>query len=125
MSETIAVLRVSKQGADRVDFHADETHLIIKNKIGWEAQEFQKPGLDKIKAFMTKNKKDAEFCISFDGGVLKYFARVGSDKVLAYSAMLSSIKDHNKRFKILDGLVQYKATTQSVADAVKERDPLD
>jgi hypothetical protein len=132
MSESIGVLTSSKD-PERVDFNAATSLTILKNKIKWEAKAFEKSSMDKVNALVKKNmakdnkslNKPLEYCVSLDGDTLKYFARIGSDRVLAYTSLFSAIKPHTKRLSILDGLFAYGVVNSAFIDAYKERDPMD
>jgi len=125
MSEAIGVL-VSSKDPGRVEFNASFSQMALKNKVGWDAKAFDKGSLAKVSALLTKSpSKPIDYCVSLDGDVLKYFARSGSDRVVSVSQLLSAIKPHDKRLKILTGLKGYGVTNDALINAYKERDPMD
>jgi hypothetical protein len=125
MGEKIGILATSKD-IKRIDFNADVANLTLKNKIKWEVKPFDDSSIKKVMALSSKNPgKTVDYCVSLDGDVLKFFARVGSDRVLHFSQLLSSIKPHDKRLTILTNLKSYSVTDDALINAYKERDPMD
>jgi hypothetical protein len=125
MGEKIGILATSKD-IKRIDFNADVANLTLKNKIKWEVKPFDDSSIKKVMALSSKNPgKTVDYCVSLDGDVLKFFARVGSDRVLHFSQLLSSIKPHDKRLTILTNLKSYSVTDDVLINAYKERDPMD
>jgi len=127
MSENIKVLQVAKT-PDRVEALAYMTYVLFKNKLVLSMKPFEKAELEKLTALMIKSKKDIEFCASFDGDTVKYFARVGTVKMYKETdpkgaAKLSDYPPFllEKRDEILDGLMQYGIATKGQVDALKKR----
>jgi hypothetical protein len=128
MSENIKVIQTAKQGADRVESFAYEAVTLFKNKLHLNMKPFDKAAQTKITGLMTKNKKDCDFCGSFDGDTVKCFARVGTDRINTETdpkgqAKLSDygpsgVDDRNE---ILDALVMWGIATKSQADAVRKK----
>ncbi len=128
MSENVKVLKVAKQGADRVESFAYESNLVFKNKIHLPMKAFDKSELTKITDAMAKQKKDAEFCGSFDGDTVKYFVRIGTVKMYKETepkgaAKLSAygVSGVDQRNEILDELVLWGIATKAQADALKAK----
>jgi hypothetical protein len=121
-----AVLRTAKQGADRVKSFAWESVQIVKNSVKWSTvKAFDDKGVAAIEALMVKNKSDAEFCLGFETGVLKYYAKVGSTKYGDASAKLSDFSGSKLRYAILDDLNNRDVIDAKTAQAFKDRDPQD
>jgi hypothetical protein len=128
MSETIGKVTAAKKPvAAELEYQGALAKTIINNKGGWSVDAYDKGDTKKLTDWMTKLKKDAEFCVSFDGGTAKYFVRVGtgSEKIPYNSLLVSSIKGHEARFKLLDWLQSVNGATSAQVNAFKERDPQD
>jgi hypothetical protein len=128
MSENIKVIYIAKQGASRVESLAYDSNMLFKNKLHIPMKAFTPDDIKKIEGLMVKNKKDCEFCASFDGDTVKYFARIGSDKIYKEcdpksAAKLSDpgISGVDKRNDLLDELVSYGIATKAQADALKKK----
>jgi len=128
MSETIGkVTSTKKPEAADIEYQGNLAKTIIKNKGGWTVDSFDKADAKKIIEWMTKLKKDVEFCVSFDGSVAKYFVRVGtgSEKIPYDSLLVSSLNGHEARFKLLDWMKSVGGASDAQVNAFKERDPQD
>ena len=128
MSENIKVLRTAKQGADRVPSFAYESNLVFKNQIGLPFKAFTPDEVKKIEASMVKNKKDADFCGSFDGDWVKYFVRIGSEKIYKEcepknAARMSdpSINTVDARDEKMQKVVNFGIATQSQFNDLKKK----
>jgi hypothetical protein len=127
MSEKVAALSTAKT-ADRVDFLADLSHTMLKNKTPWNPKAFDKNDIKKLSDTMTAKKKNVDFCVSFDDkGVVHYFARVGTSdlRIDKDKIEISKISGSANRFRFLDWLRGYDVVTDAQINAIKERDPMD
>lgn len=128
MSENIKVLRVAKVGADRAEALAYETYALFKNRIKLNFKPFEKGDTTKLTELSTKTKKDIEFCGSFDGDTVKYFARVGSVKMYKETDPKGAAKlsDYGpsglgERDDILESIQMYGIATKQQVDALKKK----
>lgn len=125
MSEAIKVLRPVKT-ADRLESIAYEMRMLTQNKIGLKVAEYSKDDLKKLADLMAKNKKPAEFCMSIDVDLLRYFARVGNDRISkdfnpkdSAKFFTYGIDEVDKRNEILDALYNYGVLDSSHLAAIK------
>ncbi len=123
MGENIKVIKVAK-APDDLKVAASYIEQLCANKIGLKMDFFDARDFKTITEWMTKAKKPAEFCLSFDGDWVDCFARVGSQKNSTTQVSLSGfVSDSDKRGKILDALVANGVATASQAADFKKKHP--
>jgi len=120
MGENIKVLKSSSK-PEQLKVDADYVWQLCTNKITLKVDKYDDKDFTKLKDFMTKNKKPAEFCMSFDGEWAGFFARVGSNKVPNTAEKIAEFPNSDK---VLAGLASYGiATPGQVAEFKKKHPP--
>ena len=120
MGENVKVLKVATK-PDQLKVAADYVWQLCTNKITLKVDKYDDNCIKKITDFMTKTKKNAEFCMSFDGEWASFFARVGSSKLPNTAEKIAEFPNSDK---VLAGLASYGiATPGQVAEFKKKHPP--
>jgi len=120
MGVNIKVLKVAAK-PDQLKADAEYVWNLSTSKIGLRVSKYDDKDFKKLTEWMTKTKKPAEFCMSFDGEWAGFFARVGSskaDNTAEKIAEFPATKD-----KILTGLATFGIATPAQVAEFKKKHP--